>query len=356
MGERSVTVALDLPGLAAWMRGRGVEVGAEVTASRVGRGQSNLTYRLQDERGSSWIARRPPLGELLASAHDVVREHRILAALQGSAVPVPALVGVCEDPSVADVPVVVMEHVDGIVLDQMEIAASLDPGLRRNLGLDVARTLAAIHAVDVDAVGLGDLASRSPYAERQLKRWTRQFEASRTTERPDLDELTALLHARIPPAGDLSLVHGDFHIRNVIVDPNDGSVRTVLDWELSTLGDPLADLGSTLAYWPEAGETASGMFEASTLPGFPARAELTAAYLDASGRDGDTLAFWHVLGVWKIAIICEGVYRRTLDNPANTAEGGAPTPERIQAVIDHAWHVAETTGFAGRRLTTRGRP
>ncbi|MET1133059.1 MAG: phosphotransferase family protein [Aeromicrobium sp.] len=351
-----MTVALDLPALVAWMRERGVDVGASLRASRVGRGQSNLTYRLQDERGHTWIARRPPLGELLASAHDVVREHRILAALQDTAVPVPALVGVCEDPRVADVPVVVMEHVDGIVLDQMEIAEALEPAARRRLGLDVARTLAAIHAVDVDAVGLGDLASRSPYAERQLKRWSRQFEASKTVERPDLDELTALLRASVPAPGDLSLVHGDFHIRNVIVDAGDGSVRTVLDWELSTLGDPLADLGSTLAYWPEAGETASGMFEATTLPGFPTRAELARAYLDASGRDGDTLAFWHVLGVWKVAIICEGVYRRTLDNPANTAEGGAPTPERVQAIIDHAWHVAETTGFAGRRLTTpRGR-
>lgn len=352
-----MTVPLELDALAGWMRGRGLDVGGTISATRVGRGQSNLTYRLRDEEGRQWIARRPPLGELLASAHDVVREHRILSALQDTPVPVPTMVGVCEDPAVSDVPVVVMEHVDGIVLDTMEIAESLDPAVRREVGLGIARTLAAIHAVDVDAVGLGDLASRSPYAERQLKRWTRQFEASRTADRPDLDELTALLQAHVPPPGDLSLVHGDFHIRNVIVDGDTGALRTVLDWELSTLGDPMADIGSTLAYWPETGETASGLFEASTLPGFPTRAELAQAYLDASGRDGDTLAFWHVLGVWKVAIICEGVYRRTLDNPANTAEGGAPTPERIQAIIDHAWHVAETTGLAGRRLTTpRGRP
>ena len=351
-----MTVALDLTALGGWMRGRGVDVGGTISATRVGRGQSNLTYRLEDEGGRTWIARRPPLGELLASAHDVVREHRILAALQDTPVPVPGLVGVCEDERVADVPVVVMEHVDGIVLDQMEIAESLTLDARRRLGLEIARTLAAIHAVDVDAVGLGDLASRSPYAERQLKRWSRQFEASRTVERPDLDALTALLHDHVPPPGDLSLVHGDFHIRNVIVDGEDGTVRTVLDWELSTLGDPMADIGSTLAYWPEAGEAPSGLFAAATLPGFPTRDELAQAYLDASGRDGGTLAFWHVLGIWKVAIISEGVYRRTLDNPANTAEGGAPTPERIQGVIDHAWHVAETTGLAGRLTTPRGRP
>jgi len=348
MGDRAMTVALDLATLATWLRDRGVEIDGELTGTRVGRGQSNLTYRLEDEAKRSWIARRPPLGELLASAHDVVREARILAALQGTEVPVPRLVGVCEDPAVADVPVVVMEHVDGIVLDRMEVAESLDPAVRRELGLNLARTLAHIHAVDVDAVGLGDLASRSPYAERQLKRWSRQFEASRTQERPDLDELTELLRANVPPPGDLSLVHGDFHIRNVIVDGERGGLNAVLDWELSTLGDPLADIGSTLAYWPQAGEAASGLFAASTLPGFPTRDELAGEYLEASGRDGDALAFWHTLGVWKIAIISEGVYRRTLDNPANTAEGGAPTPERIQTVIDHAWHIARTTGLAGR--------
>lgn len=349
-----MTVALDLSALADWMRATGVDVSGDLTATRVGRGQSNLTYRLVDESGASWIARRPPLGHLLASAHDVVREYRILEALQDSDVVVPRLVGVCEDPAVADVPVVVMAHVDGAVVDQMDVAESLPPEVRRELGLNLARTLARIHAVDVDAVGLGDLASRSPYAERQLKRWSRQFEDSRTQDRPDLDALTQLLRDNVPAPGSLSLVHGDFHIRNVIVDATTGSLNAVLDWELSTLGDPIADIGSTLAYWPHAGEAASGLFAAPTLPGFPTRDELAAEYLAASGRDGATLAFWHVLGVWKIAIISEGVYRRVLDNPANTAEGGAPTPERIQAVIDHAWHIAETSGLADhRRAGTR---
>ena len=341
-----MSVALDVAALAAWMRDRGVEVTGDLTATRVGRGQSNLTYRLQDADKNAWIARRPPLGELLASAHDVVREARILAALQGTEVPVPRLAGVCEDPAVADVPVVVMEHVDGVVVDRMDVAESLDPAVRRELGLNLARTLAHIHAVDVDEVGLGDLASRSPYAERQLKRWSRQFEASRTQERPDLDRLTELLRATMPPPGDLSLVHGDFHIRNVIVDGSTGGLRAVLDWELSTLGDPLADIGSTLAYWPQEGEAASGLFAASTLPGFPTREELAREYLEVSGRDPQALAVWHTLGVGKVAILSEGVYRRTLDNPANTAEGGAPTPERIQTVIDHAWHIATSTGLA----------
>lgn len=347
-----MTAAVDLPALGVWLRDRGVDFTGDLQATRVGRGQSNLTYRLTDAAGRSWIVRRPPLGELLASAHDVVREFRILAALQDTPVPVPGLVGVCEDPAVADVPVVVMDHVDGVVVDQMGIAESLAPEVRSELSLNLARTLAAIHAVDVDAVGLGDLASRSPYAERQLKRWTRQWEASRTADRPALDELTALLRSTVPPPGDLSLVHGDFHIRNVIVDGSTGSLRAVLDWELSTLGDPMADIGTTLAYWPQAGESASGLFEGSTLACFATRDELAAEYLSVSGRDEQSLAFWHVLGVWKIAIISEGVYRRTLDHPENTAEGGAPTPERIQAVIDHAWEIASSTGLADRRRTT----
>lgn len=344
-----MTVALDLGALRDWMSSAGVELEGQLEAVRVGRGQSNLTYRLADGAGRTWIARRPPLGELLASAHDVVREARILQALRDTEVAVPRLVGVCEDAAVADVPVVVMEHVDGIVIDRIEIAESLDPSVRREVGLNLARTLARIHAVDVDAVGLGDLASRSPYAERQLKRWSRQLEASRTSERPDLDALTDLLRANVPPPGELSLVHGDFHIRNVIVDGRDGALNAVLDWELSTLGDPIADIASTLAYWPEADEAPSGLFAASALPGFPSRKELADEYFAVSGRDPETLPFWHVLGIWKIVIISEGVYRRTLDNPANTAEGGAPTPELIQQLIDHAWDVAVSSGLADSR-------
>ncbi len=342
-----MTTALELGPLTAWMRGRGLEINGELTARRVGRGHSNLTYRLEDADGRAWIARRPPLGELLASAHDVVREFRILDALGDTEVPVPTMVGVCEDPAVADVPVVVMEHVDGTVVDRQEVAEALSPEARREIGLNLARTLAHIHAVDVDEVGLGDLSSRSPYAQRQLKRWSRQLEASKTEEMPDLDRLTELLQSKIPEPGALSLVHGDFHVRNVIVDDQTGRIRSVLDWELSTLGDPIADLGSTLAYWPQAGEADSGLFAASALPGFPTRKEMAEEYFAVSGRDDSTLPFWHVLGAWKIAIISVGVYRRALDNPANESEDGAPTPERIAAVVDHAWQLARETGLAG---------
>ena len=340
-----MSIELNLKALAVWMQAAGEAVVGELKGIRVGQGQSNLTYRIDDEAGHAWIARRPPLGRLLASAHDVAREYQIMSALQESGVPVPTTIGVCTDPAVADVPVFVMAHVEGIVVDDEETAHSLTPDVRRRLGLDLARTLAKIHAVDIDAAGLGDLASRKPYAPRQLKRWSRQLEESRTQDRPDLDALTDLLRDTIPDSDEIALVHGDFHIRNVIIDESTGDIRAVLDWELSTLGDPLADMGSALAYWTQAGEMPDGMFAASALDGFPTRAEIAAEYLRASGRDGQALAFWHVLGVWKVAIIAEGVYRRVLDNPENAA-GTTLTPENIQAMIDHGWDIARVNGLA----------
>lgn len=339
-----MSVELDLRALAAWMREAGESVVGALTGTRVGYGQSNLTYRIDDEAGGSWIARRPPLGWLLASAHDVAREHRIMSALQGTGVPVPDTIGVCTDPAVADVPVFLMAHVEGTVVDDEDTARSLSPEVRRRLGLDLAGTLAKIHAVDIDAVGLGDLASTKPYAPRQLKRWSRQLEESRTQARPDLDALTELLRDTVPDPDSIALVHGDFHIRNVIIDEGTGGIRAVLDWELSTLGDPLADMGSALAYWTQAGEMPGGMFAASALDGFPTRAEMAKEYLRVSGRDGQALGFWHVLGAWKVAIIAEGVYRRVLDNPENAAEVPV-TPENIQALIDHGWDLARENGL-----------
>jgi aminoglycoside phosphotransferase (APT) family kinase protein len=338
-----MSVELDLPSLARWIRDAGEPVTGSLRGTRVGQGQSNLTYRIDDEAGRTWIARRPPLGHLLASAHDVAREHRIIAALQSTGVPVPATIGVCEDPEVADVPVVIMEHVEGTVIDDEEAARKLGPEARRRLGLELARILAKIHAVDIDAVGLGDLASRKPYAPRQLKRWSRQLEESRTQDRPDLDALTTVLTEHLPEPDEITLVHGDFHIRNVIIDSATGDIRAVLDWELATLGDPLADVGSSLAYWTQAGEVPVGA--PTAVDGYPTRAEIAAEYLAVSGRSRRTLGFWHTLGLWKIAIIAEGVRRRVADNPANAAAHGVPTARDVQAIIDQGWAVARESGL-----------
>ena len=338
--ERVDDVAIDLKVLAELMLGTGVEVAGTLDATRVGMGQSNLTYVVADDAGHRWIARRPPRGELLESAHDVLREFRILSALQPTSVPVPRVIGKYVDERLADTPVVVIEHVDGLIVDRMPVAESLSPALRSAIGPALTTALAQVHEVDISTVGLADLASHSPYAARQLKRWSRQWEDSRTRGLPALDRMTDLLRRTMPEQRELTLVHGDFHIRNVIADPDSGEIRAVLDWELSTLGDPLADIGSLLAYWPVASDAPSGLFAASALPGFASRDEIAASYLAASGRDGTDLAYWHVLGLWKIAIIAEGVFRRALDDPRNAPEGGLPEPHFIDQLIDRAWTVA----------------
>ncbi|PVG80622.1 phosphotransferase family protein [Nocardioides gansuensis] len=334
------SVELDPAALGLYLQARGTPVAGAVSAKRIGLGQSNLTYELRDEAGRRWVARRPPLGHLLASAHDVGREHKILSALAGTDVPIPGVIALVEDPAVCDAPVLVVEYVDGLVVDRMGAAEALSPEQRHTVGLELARVLARVHAVDVEDAGLSDLASHSPYALRQLKRWSRQWNASRTRDLPSLDRLTAWLTAHVPTTTSLTLVHGDLHIRNVILDPISAGVRAALDWELSTLGDPLADLGSTLAYWPEPSDPPSGLFEASTLAGFATREEIIETYAAESGRDLRGLNFWEVLGMWKIAIIAEGVRRRALDEPANAAEHGTPTVELIDAMVARALHRA----------------
>ena len=334
--DATTTRVLDTSALARWLVDRGEPVAGELQAERIGLGQSNLTYGLSDGGGRRWVARRPPRGTLLASAHDVAREHRILVALAGTDVPIPGVIGLVDHPLVCDVPVLVVEYVDGLVIDQMAVADGLLPDQRHQVGLGLAEVLARLHAVDLEAVGLSDLATHSPYAVRQLKRWSRQWEASRTRDLPSLDRLTAWLRAHVPEQSRLAVVHGDLHVRNVIIDPVTCAVRAALDWELCTLGDPLADLGSTLAYWPEASDEPIGLFEASRLPGFATRAEIAAAYAQGTGADLAALPFWEVLGMWKIAIIAEGVRRRALDEPANAAEGGPPAAHLVDGLVDRA--------------------
>ncbi|MFL6113680.1 MAG: phosphotransferase family protein [Catenulispora sp.] len=318
--------------VSGWLTESSIEHQGPLSPTRVGVGQSNLTYAVTDAAGRRWILRRPPLGQLLASAHDVAREARIMTALQDSVVPVPRVFGVW---TADDVPMVLMEFVDGLVLDHRAVVDAVPEPTRHAIGLALARTLALVHAVDLSETGLIDLASHKPYAERQLKRWTTQWQHSKTRDSADLETLTARLAASVPEQRELTLVHGDFHLRNVIVSPDDGSVNAVLDWELCTLGDPLADLGTLLAYWPEDGEPGSGLLSFSTLPGFPKREELAAAYLETSGRDGSALGFWHALGLWKIAIIAEGVLRRVRDEPRNRA-AYAPTADQIDSLIAKA--------------------
>jgi aminoglycoside phosphotransferase (APT) family kinase protein len=241
-----------------------------------------------------------------------------------------------------------MEYVDGLVIDRMNVAESVNDGMRRALSDSMAGTLASIHQVDLDASGLAGLASHQHYGERQLRRWSAQWESAKTRELPALDELTAILRRSIPAQQETVLVHGDFHLRNIICSPETGTVRAVLDWELATLGDPIADLGSLLAYWPQKGDPPTPLFAASALPGFKTREELTTAYLAATGRDGSALTFWQVLGLWKIAIIMEGVLRRALNEPLNADADGAPDPTVVDQLVDRAFRTLSAGGLPRR--------
>jgi len=338
-------LGLDPAAVTRWIEGLGLQAAAPLSFERIGLGQSNLTFLVSDVDGRRWVLRRPPLGHLLASAHDVAREARILMALEDTAVPTPAIYGLSQDSAVSEVPLLLMEYVDGQVVDRMSVAEALSPQRRRAIGLSLPRTLARIHAVDLEATGLVDLASHKPYALRQLKRWGGQWEQSKTRELPELDDLTQRLAAAAPEQRELTLVHGDFHLRNVITSHDTGEVIAALDWELCTLGDPLADIGSMLAYWAEPGETTGGDFSATTLEGFPDRAEVAQTYLDETGRDPAALKYWHALGLWKVSVIAEGVMRRAMDEPQNAAESGTPTVERIDALVAKAREVASAAGI-----------
>lgn len=340
----SPLAGLDTVAVAAWLA-RAAGLREPIAFARVGQGQSNLTFLATDAAGRRVVLRRPPLGRLLASAHDVAREHRILRALDATAVPTPGVVAFTDDPAITDVPLLAMAHVDGLVVDDMTVAEGLAPEARGRLGEALATTLAAVHAVDLEATGLVDLASHKPYAARQLKRWRRQWEASRTRELPAVEELADRLEAATPEQRELALVHGDFHLLNVIAAPDGGVVRAVLDWELCTLGDPLADLGGLLAYWPQASDVAPGVFPAPALPGFPRRAKLVEVYANATGRDVSAVAFWHALGLWKIAVICEGVRRRAIDDPRNAPSSGAPPAHVVDDLVAHARQVAFEAGL-----------
>ena len=336
--------ALDVDAVTEWIVGLVVGARAPLRFSRLGQGHSNLTFLVSDADERALVLRRPPLGELLASAHDVAREARILSALETTEVPAPRVLGLCSDSRVSDVPLVLMEHVEGLAFDDPAVAATLSPDRRRAIGFGLVEALARIHAVDLTQAGLDALASHDSYAARQLKRWQRQWELSRTRDLPAIDDLAERLRTAMPAVSELTLVHGDFHLRNVIVSPADGSVRAVLDWELCTLGEPLADLGGLLAYWPHAGDH-SGFDMSSALPGFPSREELAAAYAERTGRSLETLGFWHVLALWKVAIIGEGVLRRSQTDRRNAPSGEDISAQAVEDIVGRALQIAEAEGL-----------
>jgi aminoglycoside phosphotransferase (APT) family kinase protein len=300
-------------------------------------GHSNLTFIVTDAADRRWVLRRPPLGHVLATAHDMTREHRILAALQDTDVPVPPLAGLCTDDAVNGAPFYVMGFVDGHVCRHPEeVEAALDEPARWHSGESLIDVLARIHTVDPDVVGLGELGRRQGYVERQLRRWHGQWEQSKTRELPLVDDVHDRLAALVPEQGPATIVHGDYRLDNCLIDDG-GGVRAVLDWELCTLGDPLADVGTLLVYWTEPDDPRPALLDPPTIvPGFPTREDMAGWYADRSGRDLSGIGFYVAFAYWKLACILEGVYARYRAGVMGEAEGFEDFAERVVWLIESA--------------------
>lgn len=299
--------------------------------TQIAGGHSNLTFKVDDAAGHSYVLRRPPLGHRLASAHDMGREHRIIAGLAHSAVPVAPALGLCTDESVNELPFYVMAFVDGHVVREKAVAESLlgESGCRR-ASESIVDTMAAIHGVDLVAAGLNDLGKHEGYISRQLKRWHGNILEQRTRDLPLVDSVYEELMKRIPEQGAATLVHGDYRLDNCMVDAQ-GNVIAVLDWEICTLGDPMADLGLLMVYWTGPTDDASAWSNpVNTAAGFMNRAELAERYARVSGRDISHLSFYEAFAFWKLACIIEGVYARYLGGALGQKDPAELEPFRLQ--------------------------
>ena len=316
--------------------------------SLISGGRSNLTY-LVEGGGRSWVLRRPPLGHVLPTAHDMAREYRVLAALADTDVPVARPIALCEDVAVNDAPFYVMEYRPGVILAHALPDGYADaPEARRRISQAMIDTMVRLHAIDYRAVGLEGFGHPEGYLERQVRRWAQQWERSQTAPLPDIEALATRLRAALPTSPPPTIVHGDFRLGNLALDPADpGRVVAVFDWEMATLGDPLADLGYTLIYWADPGDEIDAASIGSVspftqLPGFLRRAELVEAYARGSGRDVAAIDFYQVLALYKLAIIAEGIYARYLQGKT-LGEGFAGMVRPTAALAARALAIADAS-------------
>lgn len=313
-------------------------------------GRSNLTYVVTDSAGTRYVLRRPPTGHLLPTAHDMEREHRIISAMAPAGIPVPPALGLCLDPEVNGAPFYVMGFVEGVIArNDADVEAWFDEPARRRAGMALIDTLVDIHRADPDQIGLGELGRKEGYIARQLKRWNANYLAANQARGGQpiqvMQEVHDRLAAGIPEQGRASVVHGDYRLDNCILTPDGSRVTAVLDWELCTLGDPLADLGQLLVYWPEPGEFSALNQTATTMPGFARRSDLVARYAERSGRELPQLNFYVAFAYWKLACILEGVYARYVGG-AMGDDGHDPGyyPQSIAWLTDRAAEALDEEG------------
>jgi aminoglycoside phosphotransferase (APT) family kinase protein len=301
-------------------------------------GRSNLTY-LVTSGDKELVLRRPPLGHVLPTAHDMTREFTVISALRGTDVPVPEAIHLCTDPDVLGAPFYVMERLHGHILRNSFPPGYADsPEDKRRIGEAVIDTLAKIHAVDWNAVGLSEFGHPEGFMARQVRRWKQQWERSVTRPLPAMDELIEKLEANIPESPAPTIVHGDFRVDNTILHPTEpGTLVGVLDWEMSTLGDPLADLGMTLVYWPDKGDVddfkkAFGQITVTSADGFLSRSEVAERYASTTGRDVSQASYYWAFGFFKLAVILEGIHARFLQGKT-VGEGFETIGERVPPLV-----------------------
>jgi aminoglycoside phosphotransferase (APT) family kinase protein len=315
MDAAAAQQGLDFERLSAWLASEVPGAGSQLSAQLIMGGRSNFTYEVSDGV-NSWILRRPPIGQVLATAHDMAREYRVMLALQDTDVPVPKMYAFCADSDVIGAPFYLMERVVGRTYRYAGEVSPLGPERTAAVSSGLVETLAVLHEVDPEAVGLADMGRPEGFLARQVGRWKKQLDASRTRDLPAADELYARLAADIPAESATGIVHGDYRLDNVIVDAQD-HIAAVIDWEMATIGDPLTDL-ALMAMYGRLGTTVFGaaIGDASSAPGFLSENEIIARYAAYSERDLSRFGFYLGLASFKLAAILEGIRSRHLKGQA----------------------------------------